>query len=279
MKLAVAVLSSILLACSVTTANPIDPSATTDVETSTSTVIPSATTSTESSTSSTPNPNGIGLDGLDPLPGNVKELLEKYAEIDHDRKQQRKICELLKSRYEGQRKVVKRLEKKLETLEKKPQRKGGDPEHDEKIQKAELDLEAQYFEFGKFRKEFVECESKLGDLVEKEWETDQQIVSLVFGATMNVATVAHQASLIKETPSAKNYLEKQSLKNKDLDQKSGGRRKHKDLESSDEESSDEESGSGSSRQKAPSNKRKGFSKLMDGLGSFFKRPKRDDPLN
>ncbi|KAK5668158.1 hypothetical protein QVD99_005197 [Batrachochytrium dendrobatidis] len=87
MKLAVAVLSSILLACSVTTANPVNPSATTDV----------ASTSTSFLAS-----NGIGLDGLDPLPGNVKELLEKYAEIDYDRNQQRKIYWPLKSRYDSQ---------------------------------------------------------------------------------------------------------------------------------------------------------------------------------
>ncbi|KAK5670549.1 hypothetical protein QVD99_003228 [Batrachochytrium dendrobatidis] len=174
MKLAVAVLSSILLACSVTTASPVKPS----------------------------------IGGLDPLPRNVKYLLEKYAEIQDDRNQQRKMHQLLKSRYDSQREVIMIYEKKLETLKKKPQRKGGDPEHDEKIQKAKLDLEAQYSKFVKLRKEFDECESKLGDLVEKEWETDQQIVSLVFGTPLNVATVAHQASLIKETPSAKNYLEK-----------------------------------------------------------------------
>ncbi|KAK5665565.1 hypothetical protein QVD99_007911 [Batrachochytrium dendrobatidis] len=48
MKLAVTVLSSILLACSVTTANPVNPSATTSTDASTSTTQPTATESNKS---------------------------------------------------------------------------------------------------------------------------------------------------------------------------------------------------------------------------------------
>ncbi|KAJ8326129.1 hypothetical protein O5D80_005484 [Batrachochytrium dendrobatidis] len=303
MKLAVAVLSSILLALSVTTANPVNPSATTDVETSTSTVIPSATTSTEASTSSTPNPNGIGLGALDTLPGNVKYLLDTYAEIQDDRDLQSKIYWLLQSQYNSQRKVVKHLKKNLETLKKKPQGKGDSSKHNAKIRKAELNFEDQYSKFDELQKSLYDCQSEIGDLAQKKCETDKQIVILVVGTPRSLAEVAHQASLIKEMPPVKDYLEKQSLKHKDLDQKSGGRRKHKDLESSDEESSDEESddafddasdeesddafddasdeesGSGSSKQKMPSNKRKRVSKLMSRLGSFFQKSKRDDPLN
>ncbi|KAK5668103.1 hypothetical protein QVD99_005143 [Batrachochytrium dendrobatidis] len=87
MKLAVAVLSSILLACSVTIANPIDPS---------------ATTSTEAITSPTPNPNGIGISGLDPLSDSVKDLLDKYIELEDDRNEQGKKCKLLQSEYDSQ---------------------------------------------------------------------------------------------------------------------------------------------------------------------------------
>ncbi|KAK5667731.1 hypothetical protein QVD99_005839 [Batrachochytrium dendrobatidis] len=55
MKLAVAVLSSILLVCSVTTASPVNPSAAKNTGASTSTFIPSE--------------NGIGLGALDdPIP-------------------------------------------------------------------------------------------------------------------------------------------------------------------------------------------------------------------
>ncbi|KAK5672254.1 hypothetical protein QVD99_001358 [Batrachochytrium dendrobatidis] len=75
------------------------------------------------------------------------------------------------------------------------------------IRKTKLDHEKQLSKLDKIRKSFDECQFKIGLLVEK-----------------------------KETPSVKDYIEQQSLKYESIDQKSGGRRKRKDLESSDEES-------------------------------------------
>ncbi|KAK6092250.1 hypothetical protein MT418_007486 [Batrachochytrium dendrobatidis] len=259
MKLAVAVLSSILLAFSVTTANPVKPSATTDVETNTSTVIPSKTTSTESSTSTfIPSSSGIGIGNLDPLPRNVKYLLKEYAEIQDDCDLQREVHQLLKSQCDIQRKVITVYEKKLETLKKKPRGKGDNSKHNDKIRKVKLDLEKQKSKFIKLDQEIQGCESEFGRLTQKEWKNDHHSVRLVFGTPLNLAKVFDQVSLIRGTPSAKKYLEEQS----------DGQRKRKDLESSDEESdeesddaSDEESGPGSSKQKVPSKKRKGFPSL------------------
>ena len=114
MKFSIAVLSSILAVCSVTVSNPVDPSESTDDEDGISTFIPSATTSTEDNTFTgiptvfkgveynfwiDANPDGIGLGALDdPIPGNVKHLLDKYAEIQDGRNQQSKIYWPLKSR-------------------------------------------------------------------------------------------------------------------------------------------------------------------------------------
>ncbi|KAK5671279.1 hypothetical protein QVD99_002309 [Batrachochytrium dendrobatidis] len=217
----------------------------------------------------------------DSLPDSVKYLLNKYAEIQNNRDRQSKKYGPLEARCDSQYEVVMGCKKKLETLKKKPRGKGDSSKHNDKIRKAELDLEKQRSKLAKFRKEFEECQSEIGYLVERKWETDKQIASIVFGAPMDVVTIIRQAYLIKEMPSVKDYLERQSSKNKDLDRKSGGRRKHrksgdqrkhKDLETS----SDEESGPGSSKQKVPPNKRKGVSKLMNGLKSLFQRPKRDD---
>ncbi|OAJ45465.1 hypothetical protein BDEG_28604 [Batrachochytrium dendrobatidis JEL423] len=258
MKLAVAVLSSILLACSVTIANPIDPSATTSTESSTSTFIPSATTSTEASTSTfIPSTKGIGISGLDPLPGNVKHLLDKYVEIKDGRNQQRKIYCPLKSRYDSQYEVVINL----------------------KVQKAKLDLEHQRSKFAKFRKDLEACQSEIGRLVEKKWKTDKRIVGLVFGTPVNIAAVPHQTFLIKEAPSVKDYLEQQLLKYESVDQNPSDQeyQNPSDQQRQDSQSSSNTpSGSGSSEQEAPPNKRKRVSKLMDGLKSLFQRPKRED---
>ncbi|OAJ43817.1 hypothetical protein BDEG_27134 [Batrachochytrium dendrobatidis JEL423] len=234
MKFSIAVLSSILAVCSVTVSNPVDPSESTDDEDGISTFIPSATTSTEDNTFTgiptvfkgveynfwiDANPDGIGLGALDdPLSGNVKHLLDKYAEIQDCRNQQSKIYWPLKSRYDSQYDV---------------------------------------------------------------WETDKKIVRLIFGTPLDVVTVIYKSSLIKETPSVNDYIEKQSLKYESIDQKSGGRRKRKDLESSDEESDeelDEESGYKFNR-KGTFSMRRASSKFITRFGSFFQKSRRDDPSN
>ncbi|KAK6096857.1 hypothetical protein MT418_002513 [Batrachochytrium dendrobatidis] len=246
MKLAVAVLSSILLVCSATTANPVNPSATTDAEASTSTVIPSE--------------NGIGLGALDdPLPGNVKHLLDKYAEIEDGRNQQRKIYWPLKSRYDSQYDVLMGVKKDLKVLEYLSQDDDSLKYYIE-IRKTKLDHEKQLSKLDKIRKSFDECQFKIGLLVEK---------------------IIYKSSLIKETPSVKDYIEQQSLKYESIDQKSGGRRKRKDLESSDEESDeelDEESGYKFNR-KGTFSMRRASSKFITRFGSFFQQSKRDDPSN
>ncbi|KAJ8322518.1 hypothetical protein O5D80_003107 [Batrachochytrium dendrobatidis] len=246
MKLAVAVLSSILLVCSATTANPVKPSATTNTEHRISAVIPST--------------NGIGIDNLSPLPGNVKHLLDKYAEIEDGRNQQSKIYWPLKSRYDSQYDVLMGVKKDLKVLEYLSQDDDGLKYYIE-IRKTKLDHEKQLSKLDKIRKSFDECQFKIGLLVEK---------------------IAHQALLIKETPSVNDYIEKQSLKYESIDQKSGGRRKRKDLESSDEESSEEEPDEESKykfNRKGTFSMRRASSKFITRFGSFFQKSKRDDPSN
>ncbi|KAK6091073.1 hypothetical protein MT418_008366 [Batrachochytrium dendrobatidis] len=286
MKLAVAVLSSILLACSVTTANPVDPSESTDDEDGISTFIPSATTDTEYSLWIVPNPDGIGLGALDdPLPDNFKNLLDKYAEIQDARNQQSKIYWPLESRYDSQYDVLMGYEKDLEILKYQSQKGNGNPKYGD-IEKTKLDLEDQRSKLVKLRKSFDECQSEIGRLAEKS------------GKSMNGL----------ERPFVKNYIEQQSSKYESLDQKSGDRRKHrksgdrrkhrksgdrrkhrksggrqkrKDLESSDEESDEEpdEESEYKFNRKGTFSMRRASSKFITRFGSFFGRPKRDDPSN
>ncbi|KAL5038282.1 hypothetical protein RTP6_005615 [Batrachochytrium dendrobatidis] len=308
MKLAVAVLSSILLACSVTTANPVDPSESTDDEDGISTFIPSATTDTEYSLWIVPNPDGIGLGALDdPLPDNFKNLLDKYAEIQDARNQQSKIYWPLESRYDSQYDVLMGVEKDLEILKYQSQKGNGNPKYGD-IEKTKLDLEDQRSKLVKLRKSFDECQSEIGRLAEKKWEIDERIVGLVFGTPLDLALFNYQLLLIRERPFVKNYIEQQSSKYESLDQKSGDRRKHrksgdrrkhrksgdrrkhrksggrqkrKDLESSDEESDEEpdEESEYKFNRKGTFSMRRASSKFITRFGSFFGRPKRDDPSN
>ncbi|EGF78782.1 hypothetical protein BATDEDRAFT_90522 [Batrachochytrium dendrobatidis JAM81] len=292
MKFSIAVLSSILAVCSVTVSNPVDPSESTDDEDGISTFIPSATTSTEDNTFTgiptvfkgveynfwiDANPDGIGLGALDdPLSGNVKHLLDKYAEIQDGRNQQSKIYWPLKSRYDSQYDVVLGFKKDLKVLEYLSQDDDSLKYYIE-IRKTKLDHEKQLSKLDKIRKSFDECQFKIGLL----WETDKKIVRLIFGTPLDVVTVIYKSSLIKETPSVNDYIEKQSLKYESIDQKSGGRRKRKDLESSDEESDeelDEESGYKFNR-KGTFSMRRASSKFITRFGSFFQKSRRDDPSN
>ncbi|OAJ41509.1 hypothetical protein BDEG_25092 [Batrachochytrium dendrobatidis JEL423] len=207
MKLAVAVLSSILLACSVTIANPIDPSATTDVEDGISTFIPSATTSTEASTSPTPDPNGIGLDGLDTLPDIIKELFENYQRKQDGFEEQEEICNSLKSEYDGQTMLVKRLKKKIQVLGYKSQTSGDNQKYYGEIQETKLNLEAQKAKLEDLKKSRKECDSKYKGI---EFELELigiKLVKLVFGGTWDSKPFDQQLYLIGKHPSVQDYLD------------------------------------------------------------------------
>ncbi|KAK5670182.1 hypothetical protein QVD99_003329 [Batrachochytrium dendrobatidis] len=245
MKLAVAVLSSILLACSVTIANPIDPS---------------ATTSTEAITSPTPNPNGIGISGLDPLSDSVKDLLDKYIELEDDRNEQGKKCKLLQSEYDNQQKLIADLETKIYTR---------------------LDLEAQKSKLADFGKSRQDCEFKCSGFVAGKSMIEIGLVNLIFGESWNPRSFEQQFFLIATHPSVMSYLGElgnkgqSSGRNKNLGQNHGDQQQHQDSQPSPNTPSE----SGSPVQKVPSNRQKDSSKFMNRFGSFFQRSKRDDPSN
>ncbi|KAK5670064.1 hypothetical protein QVD99_003468 [Batrachochytrium dendrobatidis] len=246
MKLAVAVLSSILLACSVTIANPIDPS---------------ATTSTESSTSPTPDPNGIGLGSLDPLPNIIKDFLKEYIELEHGRDEQEKLYGSLKPQYDHQHKLNIML----------------------KFERISLILKSK---LANLKKSLQGCESKYSYLTVKVEQINVKLVDLIFGESWNSKLFGRKLYDINSNPLIRSYLEEQSLEyNKSLGRKPSDqqqRRKPSDQQSQDSQPSpDTPSGSGSGyfEQRVPSNKRKGFSKFMNGLKSLFQRSKNDDSSN
>ncbi|EGF76144.1 hypothetical protein BATDEDRAFT_92998 [Batrachochytrium dendrobatidis JAM81] len=275
MKLAVAVLSSILLACSVTTANPVNPSATTDVETSTSTVIPSATTDVEAITSPTPNPNGIGLGGLDQLPSSIKELLDKHLKLSHARDEQKKVCDPLKPEYDSQIILIADLETKIQVLERKFQRSGGSPKYDGEIQKTKADLEAQKVKLKDIRSRYYECQLKTCYIELDLSLIKIELVECVFGETWDPESTERKLLLIGQHPSVMRYFGELGNKgqssecNECLGQNPSDQQQHQEPQPS----PDTPSGSGSSGQKVPSNRQKGSSKFMGKLKSFFGRPK------
>ncbi|KAJ8325405.1 hypothetical protein O5D80_006341 [Batrachochytrium dendrobatidis] len=275
MKLAVAVLSSILLACSVTIANPIDPS---------------ATTSTKSITSPTPNPNGIGLGGLDPLSDSVKDLLKEYIELEDDRNEQGKKCKLLQSEYDNQQKLIADLETKIYVLGGKSQRNGDNSKYDGEIQKTRLDLEAQKSKLADLGKSRQDCEFKCSGFVAGKSMIEIGLVNLIFGKSWNPRSFEQQFVFIATHSSVMSYLGElgskgqSSGRSNNLGQNHGDQQQHQNHDDQQQRQDsqpllDTPSESGSSVQRVSSNRRKDSSKLVRNVGSFFQKSRRDDPSN
>ncbi|KAK5665525.1 hypothetical protein QVD99_007871 [Batrachochytrium dendrobatidis] len=115
MKLAVTLLASILFACSVTTAKPVNPSATTSAEASTSTVIPTATTSTKSKHRVLSYEGSVSYKGstfsvnLGKLSKDDVKLIKEYLEKDQKREKAKKACDSAKSEELNQEELLRRL--------------------------------------------------------------------------------------------------------------------------------------------------------------------------
>ncbi|KAK5666798.1 hypothetical protein QVD99_002043 [Batrachochytrium dendrobatidis] len=129
MKLAVTILASILFACSVTTAIPVNPSATTSAEASTSTVTPSAQT--------TPS-----ID-LSRLSDEDMNLIKEYAKMKKSRDNAKETYDLLQPKALAQKKLLDWLDEEYEQLLRKFQTSEGHSKHSEKLNELEQKLKQE----------------------------------------------------------------------------------------------------------------------------------------
>ncbi|KAJ8322650.1 hypothetical protein O5D80_008617 [Batrachochytrium dendrobatidis] len=276
MKLAVAVLSLILLACSVTTASPVKPSATTDVE---------------SNTFPTHNPNGIGISGLDTLPNIIKDLLKEYVKIDYDRNQQKIPHRFTKHQYIDQQNLVKLLGRKIKVLEYKLRKNGGSPEYDGEIQKAKFDLEIQKSKLADLRRRYHECEFRYNYFKIRLQAINEQLVKFVFGRTWNSGSFDQKLVSIGSHPSVMEYLEELCGQGQSSGCDNNFGQNHGDQQQSQDPqpSSSRPSGFGSFGhrvsafgqrvsafgQRASSSIQREASRLVHNVGSFFQQPRND----
>ncbi|KAJ8330538.1 hypothetical protein O5D80_001516 [Batrachochytrium dendrobatidis] len=224
MKLSIAVLASVLVACSVTTANPILPSLTTNAEYSTSTGIPSSTTNAEYSTSTdipsstastefspspTPNESGIGLHGLVLLSVKVKDMLDEYLKKRNNYSKQKESCDLIGSRFLEQQKLVKNLEKKVRNFKLRLESSDGSPRHgrNSKMEGREVNLESQYSKYLKLERQKEKCDLESGRLKDELELIKILFVELVFGGPYDLDSFEDQFLLILSHPTVDYYLE------------------------------------------------------------------------
>ncbi|KAK5666080.1 hypothetical protein QVD99_006858 [Batrachochytrium dendrobatidis] len=155
MKLAVAVLTSILFTCSFTTANPVNPSATTTTSagTSTSTVIPTATASTESGLWAASNEETTNLVDMSQLSESDLSLIEDCLQMEQEYEDMKKAYDLAKSEELDQRILVERLNKKHAKLLRKPRKNKNNPVYKKELKNSRLKLQQE-------RKKLKELEKK-----------------------------------------------------------------------------------------------------------------------
>ncbi|OAJ32883.1 hypothetical protein BDEG_28760, partial [Batrachochytrium dendrobatidis JEL423] len=114
MKLLIAVLSSTLIACLVTTATPVNPSRTRNLESS-STAIYTATATAYPSTSTF---TGLDVDTVDcgDYSREKKEDIKEYAKKGHSFKEIYKKCSSIKAKIIAQTTVIKNLRERIELM-------------------------------------------------------------------------------------------------------------------------------------------------------------------
>ncbi|OAJ40785.1 hypothetical protein BDEG_24486 [Batrachochytrium dendrobatidis JEL423] len=183
MKLAVTVLSSILFACSVTTAIPVNPSATTSAEASTLTVTPSAQTTPSIDFSN--------------LPGGDMNLIRKYAQTKKSRDDVEKMDGLIRLEKLAQEELVEQLGKEIQELLRKCQSSEGHSKYGKKLNELEQKLEQE-------RKTLDELATKLltSDYSTFNWRLGKiksQLLERLFGTNLRQPT-SHYIRFLESDP-------------------------------------------------------------------------------
>ncbi|KAK5665563.1 hypothetical protein QVD99_007909 [Batrachochytrium dendrobatidis] len=193
MKLAVTVLSSILLACSVTTANPVNPSATTSTDASTSTVSSLG--------------NGYFFYKSIFSVGN-KCLIKKYLQKKETHERARRVYDLLKKETEVQEKRVAMLNERYHKLIQKSKQGNGNLGYKDSLEKFQLELEKQSHKLDKLKDKHLKHSALCDKLFSKLWNVQSAIVHTFFKETPNIPTVATRIRLLESNPEIAAYISK-----------------------------------------------------------------------
>ncbi|KAL5033967.1 hypothetical protein BDEG_21959 [Batrachochytrium dendrobatidis JEL423] len=185
MKLLIAVLSSILVACSVTTANPIDPSETTSTESSASTVLPSVATTTYASSLAVSSSQATNLVDPSKLSNSDMNLIREYVQAKADRESAMEVYGSAESENLAQRELINRLGEQLALLKYKfPDRKSNS-ECEKKVKKIKQELEFQKKILDKLKKRYTKVRSEYFNLHERLNQIEAQLVECLIRGNLN----------------------------------------------------------------------------------------------
>ncbi|OAJ44646.1 hypothetical protein BDEG_27856 [Batrachochytrium dendrobatidis JEL423] len=184
MKLAVTVLSSILFACSVTTANPVNPSATTSTDASTSTTQPTATESNKSGLWTASNEEIATWVDVSQFTKADAELIKQYLKLTQEREKAKEMRNLLKQEIPKQEKLVKQLDQESWWLFREFG-KGKGPKYGKKLNEAREKYRKEEIKRIKLEKEYYKINPKDIDLGLKLDFVEKELAKRLFGDDLN----------------------------------------------------------------------------------------------
>ncbi|EGF76025.1 hypothetical protein BATDEDRAFT_27249 [Batrachochytrium dendrobatidis JAM81] len=257
MKLPTAVLSSILLICSVTIAKPI---------------LPTETTDTVYNPSATPNPNSIDLGSLDSLSADMKNLLKEYSKVHNDYNRKKKECELIDLEHSNLRSTKSHLEKKISNLKRKMltnKFKLKSNNGNDRMKELEQKLEKEESDFAFLQRKKNRCKFELSRF---DYDLELIIISLVefvFKEPFTAQTLDGQLLRILSHPIVKQYLGELCEQSSACSGGSGQSSNFEQQRQDPQPSPQTQSGFRSFGQRLSSGIRSGFSKFGDRFKSLI----------
>ncbi|KAK5670513.1 hypothetical protein QVD99_003193 [Batrachochytrium dendrobatidis] len=196
MKLPTAVLSSILLVCSVTIAKPIRSS---------------KAKSTQSNPSTTPNTDGVDLGSLVSLSVDMRSLLKKIVKKQHSYNQQKITCEEIEIESYKQQKKVKLQKIKVVKSKNALLKSNGNGDDDDnlnaKLQEIERNLQSGSSILVKLEKSEKECNNYCDRLLRELNLLREELLKYFFGESWDSRPLDEQLSHIDSNPIVREYLQ------------------------------------------------------------------------
>ncbi|KAJ8328608.1 hypothetical protein O5D80_003189 [Batrachochytrium dendrobatidis] len=141
MKLSITLLSSILAVCSVTIANPVDPSSTMSAEVSTPTASTSATSTGESTSITAPGPYDQYLAECSPIGEDGILLIQQYADAKRKYDEANRMVRRKRSKIHKEEKKILGLKEELDSMWTKARRTRNASYYGKKILETEFQIE------------------------------------------------------------------------------------------------------------------------------------------
>ncbi|KAK6092256.1 hypothetical protein MT418_007491 [Batrachochytrium dendrobatidis] len=208
MKLSISVLSSILAVCSVTIANPIDPSSTMSAAASTPTASSSATPADGSTFITTSGSYAQHLVDCYPIGEEGIIVIKQYADVKQALKNIEESLNKKKSERDAQREVFENIKKKINDLETKANGSNNSEDYELEVAGLDADFEKHRKTHKKLRGECWEINNERADLKQKLAELQMKLIAYFLGGNGFMTPTNNDFSRLGSVPGFMNCFGK-----------------------------------------------------------------------